>query len=350
MGIPCEKYLPSTGAAHWLHHSSAWTYEASASDFYRIQHTEGLPFETHHSVRSYERLEDEESDSNLEWLEEVQKQNPAPKSLAVGSEFKPTHKHSLSAAKIKKSVKSIFSYTCSRLINMSERPLEAIKRATKAADRAPHLRKKNVARADIVDALDDTGIGGAYHHDGPYDATLASRNRDKRYAPVEAVKYGNAAALKATPREHVIDSLERHVPLQGTATIPPGHRDMSGRVMDYEEGADVMREDDAPGGPYKRWDHVKYHPNDLKGKGEPSYTIEEDLKRQKRLQRNSMNQTGDYEMQPSARATGSSKTPSVTVQRSASLGSAGPSSPRGKRFSDGIKRRIGSLRHKHDDV
>ncbi|KAI1209161.1 uncharacterized protein F4807DRAFT_98732 [Annulohypoxylon truncatum] len=235
---------------------------------------------------------------------------------------------------------------------MSERPLEAIKRANKTANRAPHLRKKNIAGADTIDVLDNTGFGGAYHHDGPYDATLASRNRDKRYAPVEAVKYGNAEALKATPREMVMDSLERHVPLQGTAVIPPGHRDLSGRVMDYEEGADLMREDDADGGPYKRWAHVQYHPDDLKGKGEPSYTIEEDRKKQKRMQRHSLKPNGDYEMQPTANATGRSdkNATNVTIQRSASLGSSGPSSPRGKRLSDGIKRRIGSLRRRHDEV
>ncbi|KAI0882205.1 uncharacterized protein GGS22DRAFT_170441 [Annulohypoxylon maeteangense] len=234
---------------------------------------------------------------------------------------------------------------------MSERPLEAIKRANKAANRAPHLRKKSIARADMIDVLDDTGLG-TYHHDGPYDATLASRNRDKRYAPVEAVKYGNAEALKATPREMVMDSLQRHVPLQGTAVIPPGQRDLSGHVMDYEEGADLMREEDAPGGPYKRWAHVQYHPDDLKGKGEPSYTIEEDRKRQKRMQRNSLKPSGDYEMQPAARTSGRSDkdATNVTVHRSASLGSSGPASPRGKRLSDGIKRRIGSLRRRHDEV
>ncbi|KAI1465394.1 uncharacterized protein F4812DRAFT_438531 [Daldinia caldariorum] len=243
---------------------------------------------------------------------------------------------------------------------MSERPLDAIKRATKAADRAPHLRKKNRTSADIVDALDTTGFGGIYHHDGPYDATLAARNRDKRYAPIEAVKYGNMEALKATPRENVIDSLERHVPLQGTATIPPGGLDYSGHVMQYEEGPDLMREEDAPGGPYKRWDHIKYHPNDLKGKGEPSYTVQEDLKRQKHLQRKSLNRRTDgaFEMQPtttgrSTAVAGKSGGVAAVRPRSASLEpTAGPSgsSPRGKRLGDGIKRRIGSIRRKHDDV
>jgi hypothetical protein len=33
-------------------------------------------------------------------------------------------------------------------------------------------------------------------------------------------------------------------------------KDMAGRTMEYEEGADLMREPDAAGGAYKRWDHV----------------------------------------------------------------------------------------------
>lgn len=42
-----------------------------------------------------------------------------------------------------------------------------------------------------------------------------------------------------------IDFSEYYVLLQGTAVIPPGHRDTSGRTMNYEEGADRMREADA---------------------------------------------------------------------------------------------------------
>jgi len=63
-------------------------------------------------------------------------------------------------------------------------------------------------------------------------------------------------AIKATPREFIDDSLTKHVPLQGTAVVPPGMADMRGHVMSYEEGADLMREKDAPGGAYKRWDFV----------------------------------------------------------------------------------------------
>lgn len=140
----------------------------------------------------------------------------------------------------------------------SEGPLDQIRRETRAAHRGPHLRKHSMVPADVIDSLDTVGIGAPYHHEGPYDATLASRNKNRRYAPVEAVREGNMAALRATPREHIKDSLTRHVPLQGVATIPPGHRDIAGRTMDYEEGADLMREPDAAGGAYRRWKDYEY--------------------------------------------------------------------------------------------
>lgn len=136
------------------------------------------------------------------------------------------------------------------------RPLEQIKRETKLANRSPHLRKVNQPRPDQIDSLDNVVPGGVYHHDGPYDATLASRNQDARYAPLAAVKEGNMEALKATPAVNVVDSVTRHVPLQGTASIPPGAVDYHGNIMEYEEGADLMREPDAAGGAYKRYDHV----------------------------------------------------------------------------------------------
>lgn len=135
---------------------------------------------------------------------------------------------------------------------MAERPLEQIRKENKAAHRAPHLRKQNITPTDQIDFLDNI-TGMAYHHDGPYDATLAARNKDPKYAPVEAVKVGNWEALKATPYEKLQDSLTKHVPLSGTAVIPPGEEDFAGRTMNYEEGADLMREEDAEGGPYRRW-------------------------------------------------------------------------------------------------
>ncbi|KAI5925025.1 hypothetical protein F4810DRAFT_660635 [Camillea tinctor] len=253
------------------------------------------------------------------------------------------------------------------------RPLEQIKRDTKAANRAPHLRKKNFVGADPIDVLDNVGIGGAYHHGGPYDATLAQRNRDVRYAPVEAVRESNLEALRATPQEYIQDSLRKHVPLQGTASIPPGMRDHAGRRMNYKEGADLMREADAPGGPYKRYEHVQYHPDDLKGKGEPSYTIERDLKERKRAAHKKTQSTNgsvrysnssrmnEYEMRPSTAkndgyvsvrnrshsvGAGSSRSSALDVDDVSQRHRSGST---GKRISEGFKRRFGSLRGKHDN-
>jgi hypothetical protein len=138
---------------------------------------------------------------------------------------------------------------------MSHRPLDVIKREARAADRTPHRRhRRGVSNTDTIDNLDT--VGGTYHHDGPYEATLASRNTNSLYSPVAAVRESNMEALRATPREYIEDSLQRHVPLQGTSTVPSGGVDFNGDVITYEEGADLMREPDAAGGAYKRWDGV----------------------------------------------------------------------------------------------
>jgi len=141
--------------------------------------------------------------------------------------------------------------------DMSHRPLDQLKREAKAADRAPHLNRRHMPGADTIDSLDKTLFGGgSYHHGGPYDATLMARNTNYKHSPVAATHHGNMEALRATPQEHIKDSLTKKVPLQGTAVIPPGMQGFDGKVMRYREGADLMREPDAPGGAYKRWDHV----------------------------------------------------------------------------------------------
>ncbi|TKW59479.1 hypothetical protein CTA1_4213 [Colletotrichum tanaceti] len=248
--------------------------------------------------------------------------------------------------------------------DMSHRPLDIIKREQRAADRAPHLRtRKNGPMTDTIDSLDS--IGGVYHHGGPYDATLASRNRNKMYAPVEAVRESNMEALRATPREYIQDSLDKHVPLQGTGLIPAGCTDMSGNVMNYQEGADLMREPDAKGGAYKRWDGIPYHPDDLKGKGEPSYTYEKDLKEKKRMRKASLgNSPAEFEMRSGVNIRSRKENGAMIRQRSVSNaadGRPGPSESRngqsnsadvnrhnstGNRLSEGLKRRFGSIRRK----
>ncbi|KAJ6789623.1 hypothetical protein PWT90_09365 [Aphanocladium album] len=234
--------------------------------------------------------------------------------------------------------------------DMTHRPLDMIRRDTRAADRR---HRKRFSEADTIDLLDN--VGPTYHHGGPYDATLASRNMNKMYSPVEAVRDSNMAALRATPQEYIQDSLVHHRPLQGTALIPSGGVDGRGNVMRYEEGADLMREPDAPGGAYKRYDFIKYHPDDLKGKGEPSYTLERDLKRGKGKGENE----NEYEMQsnpllakslrrrstPAGFTSGANTNAATTVEVEENK-SLGRQNSTGHRLSEGLKRRFGSLRRK----
>ncbi|KAK8064925.1 hypothetical protein PG994_007563 [Apiospora phragmitis] len=248
---------------------------------------------------------------------------------------------------------------------MSHRPLEQIKRETKVANRGPHLRKATLPRADPIDSLDNI-LGHSYHHEGPFDATLASRNANKKYAPLEAVQTTNMEALKATPRELVQDSLTKHVPLQGTAIIPPGMPDISGRRMSYEEGTDLQRERFASGGPSRRYDDVEYHPDDLKGKGEPSYTLERAFKQHgesasadagpgmyemqpRGMSKSSPPKEGDVMVRQRSRSSSFGEGPSGSGTRATSsdspFGSSSSSSP-GKRLSTGLKKRIGSIRRK----
>lgn len=117
----------------------------------------------------------------------------------------------------------------------------------------------------------------------------------------------------------------------------------------------------------------RYRDNDLKGKGEPSYTIEDDHKREKaRLQKYSgSSERGSqaYEMQPRSNRSSRKDHGAQVRQRSISNvdEQAGPASPfmrresgeayttnadlhrrntTGNKFADGLKRRFGSLRRK----
>jgi hypothetical protein len=219
--------------------------------------------------------------------------------------------------------------------------------------------------ADTIDVLDRTVVGGAYHHEGPYDATLLARNTSFQNSPVAAVKDSNEEALRATPRERIKDSLDKHMPLHGTAIIPPGMAGIDGIEMHYEEGDDLMRDEDAPGGPYKRWPGIKYHPDDFKGKGEPSFTIEKALKDHNESgHRRIMSDGNSYEMQTPKRKPvpfrersasgnnadllGLSKATGSGTSYSEFEGDMRRSNTTGRRVGEGIrgdlKRRWGSLR------
>lgn len=132
-------------------------------------------------------------------------------------------------------------------------PLESIIKDNKKAHRSPHLNKRHLPGPDTVDRLDPAIGGRSYHHEGPYDAALLARNTSYKSSPVAALEETNSEALKATPKENIQDSVERHKPLDGVAQIPAGMQDRFGRTYDYEEGADLMHEDGPDGPGYKRW-------------------------------------------------------------------------------------------------
>lgn len=117
----------------------------------------------------------------------------------------------------------------------------------------PRRPKQKKYVADIIDRLDDTSVGGHYHHGGPYDAAARSFNINPKFSPIAATREGNKAAWEATPREAQLDALLKGRPLDGVGVVPPGHRAMNGQVMQYEEGPDLMREMSPGGGAYKRW-------------------------------------------------------------------------------------------------
>ncbi|KAF2132563.1 hypothetical protein P153DRAFT_363866 [Dothidotthia symphoricarpi CBS 119687] len=220
----------------------------------------------------------------------------------------------------------------------SHRPLDTIRKDTRTANRAHHLRKKNFAGADIIDRLDMSGLGiPSYHHEGPYDAANISRNTSKKYSPIAAVRDSNREALRATPRENITDAVRRHRPLEGVATVPSGIPDQFGRVLHYKEGTDLQRE---PGvDAYKRWPGVDYHPDDLKGKGEPSYTIEKQLKGHKK--------TGDSGIEMASRrrhSNGRDAPGAIPVESfEAEASGVGRRNTTGRNTGSSLRKRLGSV-------
>ncbi|RPA89348.1 hypothetical protein L873DRAFT_1832012 [Choiromyces venosus 120613-1] len=167
---------------------------------------------------------------------------------------------------------------------------------------------------DTIDRLDNGVFGGHYHHEGPYDSTLLARQNGPR-PPVEALRESNAAALAATPMANILDSLEKHKPLQGTAMVAPGTKLPNGEFIgDYEE-YDMMRQ--GPGGSYRRYSGFNYPKEDLKGKGEPGFT-QDLLDKQRKAERKMRKPEaqGVYQMVPQ---TNSGKPVRITRGRSSSV-------------------------------
>jgi hypothetical protein len=182
------------------------------------------------------------------------------------SKFPPAHRPSSSVQESRAKVMPISpepnTHSRTRSVSLTERypgdqshrPLEILRRESRRARRAPHLHKKHLPGPDTIDRLDLAGFS-SYHHEGPYDAALLARNTSYKTSPVAALQYGTEQILRATPKEAVRDSLQRHRPLDGVAAIPPGGRDRFGRRYDYDEGANLMVE-----AGYRRWPGVVCFP------------------------------------------------------------------------------------------
>ncbi|CAN8101036.1 unnamed protein product [Discula destructiva] len=243
-------------------------------------------------------------------------------------------------------------------------------RRSKSLDPARRKPKQRKYVPDPIDKLDSTSFGGFYHHGGPYDAARPSFNINPKFSPIAATKEGNKAAWEATPREAQLDAILKGRPLDNVAAVPPGHRAMNGQVMDYQEGADMMRDLNPGGGAYKRWPGIQYHHDDLKGKGEPGYTIDKERKAAKaaatakaaaakaggvgrsRSARDS-DSRGLYEMMPPqtrrrSQSKGGAVDPVLVRQRSSSASAvvASGSRPSATQLKEGLKRRFGSLKRK----
>ncbi|KAF3919770.1 hypothetical protein ABW20_dc0108470 [Dactylellina cionopaga] len=129
-------------------------------------------------------------------------------------------------------------------------------------DAKPRPLAQRALAADTIDSLDTSFGLFTFHHEGPYDATLSHRNRNPLKSPVQATRYGNEMALKATAPEDLENSLAFGRPLDGVAAFPPGTKVAGGEILDYEE-YDVNRKD----GNFRRYPGEKYRDEDLKGKG-----------------------------------------------------------------------------------
>jgi hypothetical protein len=94
----------------------------------------------------------------------------------------------------------------------------------------------------------------------------------------------------------------------------------------------------------------KYLPEDYKGKGEPSYSVEKALKDHKSDHRRILSDGNSFEMQPqneplsSRQRSASGSHPGKGLNSSEFDGQVRRSNTTGRRVGEGLKRRFGSLR------
>ncbi|KAK5788429.1 hypothetical protein VI817_009387 [Penicillium citrinum] len=159
-------------------------------------------------------------------------------------------------------------------------------RSSQSCRRPRYPRTSQLVNPDIIDQLDNV-TAYSYHHEGPYDAVCPERNRVSQRSPLEAVRESNEEALRATPRDKIIDCLNSHRPLDGTAHYPPGTTDREGQTYSYEEGSNMMNDY----GNFMRLPGQKFTDEDFKNDpfyNRPLLNPFASLKRKLSLKRNKM--------------------------------------------------------------
>ena len=116
---------------------------------------------------------------------------------------------------------------------------------------------------DIIDIMDDSLPPALMrHHGGPFDAVAKSAYLSENKSPLAALERSTKETLKATPTISIRDSLDKHIPLQNTAIVPPGEpvpAGLSGEVLDYKE-ENLL-------GDVGRWQGIDYDDDDRRAKG-----------------------------------------------------------------------------------
>lgn len=114
-----------------------------------------------------------------------------------------------------------------------------------------------------------------------------------------------------------------------------------GNVYQYEEGDNMMIAGMPEGGAYKRWPGIQYSPDDIKGKGEPSYSIEKALK-----EHSIHDKDGSEGIEMKTRHRSSSGAIPSDGGWDTSRGQVGRTGSISKRLSGGLKKRFGSIKRK----
>jgi len=138
---------------------------------------------------------------------------------------------------------------------------------TAASPSKPHhhhkSRPSNHLPPDIIDLMDDSVPPSLLrHHSGPFDPVTRSAYLPPTESPLAALEHSTEEVLKATPESSIRDSLNKHVPLQNTAVVPPGEPLPGGLTeerLDYEEENLI--------GDVGRWEGIEYDDDDRRAKG-----------------------------------------------------------------------------------